>query len=241
MRIGRFGKNDFNKVYNNILNFFKIRQELKSAFPYTKIQMILTNDTYDEQDSFHDLFNNCVDDVSTKAYSERGGDIDTLTNKERKTVLRYFKEKYGVEKLQDNLRHWKDTEGNLYVEDGRLPCEQIFQRLMVSYDGRVFMCCYDWGNEYPVGFVSDQYFKNGDKDYHTVISSINKNKKGFDKMEPVMPERFIKSNTKVQTLKEIWDGKIINGVRKQHVSGNVNSIKICKKCDFKETFNWEKI
>jgi len=241
MRVGRFQKNEFNNVYNNIRNFYKIRQKLKSAFPFTKIQMILTKDTYNEQDSFHKLFNKCVDNVSTKAYSERGGNIDTITKKERENVLIYFKEKYGVEEIHENLRYWKDNDGNMYIEDGRIACEQIYQRLMVSYDGRVFMCCYDWGNEHPIGFVSDQYFINGDKDYHKVIQSINVGKKGFEMMEPIMPDRRIKSFRNVQTLKQIWDGKIINGVRKQHVKGNVNSINICKKCDFKETYSWQKI
>ena len=42
MRPGRFKKNDFEKVYENITRFSRIRHEMKSPFPFTKIQMILT-------------------------------------------------------------------------------------------------------------------------------------------------------------------------------------------------------
>ena len=36
MRPGRFKENSFDKVYSNIKNFKKIKDELKSKLPYTK-------------------------------------------------------------------------------------------------------------------------------------------------------------------------------------------------------------
>ena len=63
MRPGRFKKNSFETVYNNIKNFYGVRKEMKAKFPVTKIQMVLTAETRNELKNFYDLFNNYVDDV----------------------------------------------------------------------------------------------------------------------------------------------------------------------------------
>ena len=78
MRPGRFKKNNFNEIYENILNFHKLKIKLKSAFPRTKIQMVLTEDTFAEQDEYYSLFKDIVDDVSVKQYTERGGKISDV-------------------------------------------------------------------------------------------------------------------------------------------------------------------
>ena len=64
------------------------------------------------------------------------------------------------------------------------PCEQPFQRLLVTYEGRVAMCCYDWGASYPVGYTNSMAFNN-DKDYEKVINSVNENKKGFELLKNI--------------------------------------------------------
>ena len=73
MRPGRFKENTFDKVIKNIRKFSEIKNNLKAKFPRTKIQMVLTKDTRNEQKEFFHLFKNIVDDVSVKQYSERGG------------------------------------------------------------------------------------------------------------------------------------------------------------------------
>ena len=57
MRPGRFKKNIFEDVYKNIVGFSNIREKMNAKFPRTKIQMILTKDSYNEQESFFNLFN----------------------------------------------------------------------------------------------------------------------------------------------------------------------------------------
>ena len=57
---------------------------MKTPFPYTKIQMILTKETMNEIDNFFNLFENYVDDVSLSQYTERGGDIEALNEVELK-------------------------------------------------------------------------------------------------------------------------------------------------------------
>ena len=78
MRPGRFSQNSFEKVYNNIKNFKRTRDELGSKFPFTKIQMILTKDTINEVNEFVNNFGDIVDNVSVNQYTERGGDIKDL-------------------------------------------------------------------------------------------------------------------------------------------------------------------
>ena len=55
MRPGRFGKNNFDDIYKNILNFSKIRKKLNSQLPRTKIQMILTDETRKVQKEYFEL------------------------------------------------------------------------------------------------------------------------------------------------------------------------------------------
>ena len=40
MRPGRFKRNNFDSVYENIKKFSEIKKEMKAKFPITKIQMI---------------------------------------------------------------------------------------------------------------------------------------------------------------------------------------------------------
>jgi len=93
MRPGRFKKNKFDDVYENIKKFKKIKDKLKTPFPYTKIQMILTKETMNEIDNFFILFKNYVDDVSLSQYTERGGDLEALNDSELDSYNRKIKEK----------------------------------------------------------------------------------------------------------------------------------------------------
>ena len=52
MRPGRFKKNDFDDIYQNILKSARLKKEMKSKFPRTKIQMILTDQTRKDKKKF---------------------------------------------------------------------------------------------------------------------------------------------------------------------------------------------
>ena len=39
------------------------------------------------------------------------------------------------------------------------------QRMLITYDGRVSMCCYDWGSMHPVGYVDKLAIETGEKEY----------------------------------------------------------------------------
>jgi len=236
MRVGRFHENSFDAVYANIRRFADIREEMGSDFPRTKIQMILTEDTFSERESFFALFEDCVDDVSVKAYTERGGRLPDLDAATKSRIEPLMKE-HGID---HNAAYWRDLAGNIHISRGRLPCEQPYQRLMVSYDGRVSMCCYDWGCEMPVGLVDGAAIEKGDADYRAVKEAIQSGKAGFAEFmsEARMPEPAGDLPKSVTSLAEIWVGAEIDAVRKKHVGGSVEAVDICRRCPFKETYEW---
>lgn len=235
MRVARVGENPFEQVYENIRRFARLRAEMGSPFPRTQIQMILTRETFEEQDAFFALFSDCVDDVTVKAYTERGGSLPDLDPATRKR-LEYFVHEHG---LSESAAYWHDMRGTLYVSAGRLPCEQPFQRLMVTHDGRVSMCCYDWGSEYPIGYVDAEAFEQGDRQYEAVLEKAKAGSRGFEKLANItMPKRYVEPPTRVQTLREIWYGDLVNHVRQEHVEGRLDSVPICHACPFKETYRW---
>ena len=56
MRPGRFKRNNFDSVYENIKKFSEIKKEMKAKFPITKIQMILTQDSKMKKKTFSNFF-----------------------------------------------------------------------------------------------------------------------------------------------------------------------------------------
>ena len=135
----------------------------------------------------------------------------------------------------------KDADGNIFVSTGRLPCEQPYQRMLITYDGRVSMCCYDWGSMHPVGYVDELAIKNGEKEYKKVKSKADSKKKGFELMNLEMPKVYNTPKEEVNTIKDIWFGKEINLVREKHSKDSLEDVEICKRCPFKETYKWKQI
>jgi MoaA/NifB/PqqE/SkfB family radical SAM enzyme len=234
MRPGRFKENSFNKVYSNIKNFKKIRDELKLKLPYTKIQMILTKETSHEIDSFFDLFNEYVDDVSVNQYSERGGEISDLNDADQIVYSNLIK-KYN---LPQGTPYMKNVNGKLSVSKGREACKQPYQRLLVTYEGKVAMCCYDWGANHTIGYSDEKAFNNS-ADYEQIEENVKNKKKGFELLKDIKPgKKWNTPEKKVETLKSIWVGKEIDKVRKQHCEGKGDNVAICKKCTFKDVYKW---
>ena len=182
MRPGRFKHNSFEKIYSNIKNFKKTRDRLNAKFPFTKIQMILTKDTFSEVNDFFNLFNDYVDDVSVNQYTERGGEISDLSDLDKKKYDKLL-EKYN---LPENTPYMKDIHGELSVSKGREPCKQPYQRLLVTYEGKVAMCCYDWGANHTVGFTDKKAFFNV-SDYDQIVESVKNKKKGFELLKGIKP------------------------------------------------------
>jgi len=239
MRPGRFSKNNFDDIYKNISNFSKIRKKLNSSFPRTKIQMILTEETRKEQDEYYKLFKDIVDEVSVKQYTERGGNLSDLNEKFYKKLSKNNDQL--INEFGSEAAIMKDSKDNIYISNQRLPCEQPFQRLLTTYDGKVGMCCYDWGATYTVGYLDNLGYENGEKNYEQVKKKADLKNKGFELMNLEMPKKNNSPEKKIKDLENIWNGDDINKVRKAHIDGEVESINICKSCPFKETYKWKKI
>lgn len=238
MRPGRFKDNSFDRVYGNIRRFAKIRREMGARFPFTKIQMILTEETFAEQDAFYGLFGDCVDEVTVKQYTERGAGLSDLDESARGALAAAL----AAEGLPADTPYLRDMDGTLHIATGRRPCEQPYQRLLVTYDGKVGMCCYDWGARHPVGYVDDLSFADPEAEYRTIQQKATAGAKGFELLAgAAMPERFNRPDTKVETLTDIWYGPEIDRVRKAHVEDRAGDVPICRQCPFKETFHWKDV
>ena len=223
----------------------RIKKKMNSSFPRTKIQMVLTDDTFAEQEEYFNLFKDIVDDVSVKQYTERGGKISDIGEEYLKkstthndNILRKF---IDIKKNDPNSEVMRDSDGGIFISKGRLPCEQPYQRMLVTYDGRVSMCCYDWGSMHPVGYADQLAIDVGEKEYETVKKKSDLKTKGFELMNLEMPKIFNQPEKKVKTIEQIWFGEDINHVRTKHSKNLLEDIPICKGCPFKETYNWEKI
>ena len=237
MRPGRFKANSFDEVYGNIKRFKFIREEMGAVFPYTKIQMILTEDTFNEREQYYNLFSEYVDEVSVSQYSERGGELKDI-DKNSRSLYEEAVKKYN---LPSDVPYMKGPHGQMFVSRGRKACEQPFQRLPVTYEGRVAMCCYDWGAQHLIGYVDAKAFNN-EVDYRIVIDKAGRGVRGYSYYKDLkMPEEYNKPEKVVRSLDDIWYGEEVDKVRHKHVIGEIDDVKVCRNCKFKDTYQWEEV
>ena len=112
---------------------------------------------------------------------------------------------------------------------------------MVTYDGKVGMCCLDWGAKHNLGYLSQKAYSSKEEE-KKIFNKIKEKKKGFELLKnAVLPETFNDPEKRISTLKEIWNGAELTKVREMHLNNRVNEIDICKNCNSKDTFVWEKI
>ena len=199
--------------------------------------MVLTENSRNEVDEFYKLFKNLVDDVTVTHYQERGGKVDDLKKEQKDKLKNYI----NVNSLDENIPYMVTPEGTIFVSRSRKPCEQLFQRLMITYSGKVGMCCHDWGAKHPVGYVDKKGFKEIN-DINNVKEKIKKNSKGFELLQFAKePENFNILKPEVKKLIDIWRNDELKRVRLMHKRQELSNLKICKNCSFKETYNWESI
>ena len=237
MRPGRFKYNKFEDVYENIKNFNKLKKKMNAKFPVTKIQMVLTDQSREEIDEFYNLFDGIVDDVTVTPYSERGGNINDLKEEHKIKLNKYLKEN----NLKEDTKYSVEAGDKISVAVERKPCDQIFQRVMITYDGRVAMCCMDWGAQHCVGYLDKKAF-DIKKTLKNLKDKIDKNKKGFELLKNAKyPKEYNNPLEKIDTIKSIWNGKEMNKIRNLHKKKELDKIAICKGCDFTDTYIWKEI
>jgi MoaA/NifB/PqqE/SkfB family radical SAM enzyme len=237
MRPGRFEKNSFENVVNNLRTFRKVRDEMGARFPFIKVQMIMTEDTRREIDSYYSLFNGYADEVTVTQYTERGGSLADLPVEQCTRLTAHL----AREGLPEDTPFMATADGDLYVSHGRLACHQPLQRLMVTYDGRVGMCCFDWGAKHTVGYVAPA-FEAATKDFEAVKARVDKGHSAFTMMGNATIKKLEHDpEHEVSSLFEVWRGQAIGDVRRCHVEGKANDVAVCEKCTFKDTYDWRPI
>lgn len=125
-------KGDYDLVLKNIKNFMKVKKELKSDTPITRVQMVLMKDNQRGWEDFQKLFSNLVDTIAYIDYLDHG-----IQNK--------HKEK-GVVKIGSRKK--------------KFCCPQLWQRMFVHPDGVVTPCCLDSSREMVMGNIKENSIKD---------------------------------------------------------------------------------
>lgn len=118
---------DYDKVLNNIKRFMKIREEMGSITPFTRVSMVLMKDNEGEWEAFRELFEPTVDAVAYVDYLDHSGQ----NNPERMLAPIGSRRK-------------------------KFCCPQLWQRMFVHPDGVVTVCCIDALRELQVGNIFEQ-------------------------------------------------------------------------------------
>lgn len=121
-------KGDYDQVLNNIKNFMKIKKEMNSFTPITRVQMVLMKETKDDWEDFKKLFEPIVDTVAYVDYLDHG--------------RQNYHDKKGILKLEKSDTPYK--------------CPQLWQRAFVHPDGIVTPCCIDTDRTLVMGNINDQ-------------------------------------------------------------------------------------
>jgi len=125
-------KGDYDLVLKNIKNFMKVKKELKSDTPITRVQMVLMKDNQKEWEDFQKLFSNLVDTIAYIDYLDHGNQ-----NKH---------EEKGVVELGSRKK--------------KFCCPQLWQRMFVHPDGVVTPCCLDSNREMVMGNIKENSIKD---------------------------------------------------------------------------------
>jgi len=123
----RVGGN-FDKVTENILNFLKLKKELKKVFPVVRISFVRTSLNEHEVEDWYNFWKDKVDYISIqefKTQSEEKSDLQAESTERKK------------------------------INHDEITCNEPFERLVIRGDGAVLPCCAFEATEMPVGNIKD--------------------------------------------------------------------------------------
>lgn len=126
---------DFDRVKSNILNFLKIRSQLKSKLPLLKLTYLVTAINYSELEDFLFFWKDKADLVS----------LQNMENAFEGRQSRKLQQEFG---FKDNYS---------YI-DLSYKCPHPFQRMTIRHDGTVLACCSLGGSkELKIGNVKEEH------------------------------------------------------------------------------------
>ncbi|MDP4183179.1 MAG: radical SAM protein [Bacillota bacterium] len=121
---------DYDKVISNIKNIKSLREKSGSDTPLTRVSMVLMKENADQFKDFVELFKEHVDIVAWSEYTNK----EELLGEGRKRLKR--------EKIKN------------------FACAQLWQRMFVTWNGKVVVCCADIKMEYVVGDAKKEKLKD---------------------------------------------------------------------------------
>lgn len=124
-------KGDYDKVLTNIKNFMKIKREMKSDTPLTRVQMVVMKENEHEFKDFVKLFQPIVDTIAQ---------IDYLD--------------HGIQNTDKTVVQLQDKKAKIFC------CPQLWQRMFVHPDGVVTPCCIDSDRKMVMGNVNESSVKD---------------------------------------------------------------------------------
>ena len=116
---------DYDRTLANIKNFMRIREEMGSLSPFTRVSMVRMRETESAWLDFKALFEPVVDAVAYLDYLDHNGQAPTD----------------------------KGLVGAARILDRKFCCPQLFQRMFIHTDGVVSVCCIDSARELAVGTI----------------------------------------------------------------------------------------
>lgn len=131
---------DFNRLVNNLETFIDIKKSKRNVKPLVRVQMVKQNNNINEIAAFIERWSGLVDSITFQDYTNRGEEKERLSVKSER-----------------------------FEKVGRRPCPQIWQRVVVTWDGKIVMCCRDWDSENVLGTLdyaqgrNIEYFWNGEE------------------------------------------------------------------------------
>lgn len=124
---------DFERVVKNIEEFINIRNLSNVDYPVIQMQIIGMKDTACQINRFRRQWNPLLkknDQIIVQEFMTFAGRVADRT---------YFK----IATLRDRLKR-------------RLPCLRLWKNLVVYWDGRVSVCCYDYDGELLIGDLNKE-------------------------------------------------------------------------------------
>lgn len=125
----------FEEVITNIEDFFKIRRDLKSSKPFVFLQNLKPVDSNIPKlkldENYIKMFSKYSNTwLMPKYYSQMSGVMDN------KTEINYYENQANNKKKKYS------------------PCRNIYQRFVVSWDGKVLSCCIDFPRSQIMGDIN---------------------------------------------------------------------------------------
>jgi radical SAM protein with 4Fe4S-binding SPASM domain len=123
---------NFERVVSNVQNFVRIRNEKGLIRPIVHVQMVYMKENQDDAIQFVHFWKNIVNRIGMGRYRSTSRNPDDARLDEHRV---------------------------LETPVATIPCAQLWQRLLITFDGTVVMCCGDQKVQMPVGDVTKTSLK----------------------------------------------------------------------------------